>query len=128
MSAGGYRTVVFGEAFARRNPLEVLDIVLKHPDLSSGAKVLFGLLISYARQEGFSRAVQQQLARDTRHTVRQVQRLLKELRTAGLIDWKQLGLNRPNVYLLLPSLRADGGDKSVGSGSDPYVITKTNDV
>lgn len=81
---------------------QIPNVVLKHPSLSPGAKIAYGVLLSYAWQEGFCWPAQTRLADDMNVSRRQVIRLLDELRTAKLIDWKQRGLNRPNIYYILP--------------------------
>lgn len=80
---------------------QIPNFILKHPKLSFGAKVTFGVLLSYAWQDDFCFPAQQKLADDISCTVRQAQRLLIELRAAGFLRWKQQGLNRPNIYYLL---------------------------
>ena len=79
---------------------QIPNVVLKHPGVSYGAKVAWGVLMSYAWQKDFCFPAQERLARDMNCTVRQVQRLLGELREAGFVTWKQQGLNRPNIYYL----------------------------
>jgi hypothetical protein len=84
---------------------QVPNVVLKHPDISFGAKVAFGVLLSYAWSEDFCFPAQERLAKDLDCSVRQVQRLLTELKDHSFITWKQQGLNRPNIYYLLPITR-----------------------
>lgn len=100
------RTVIFtGERAAHPPALAQLPpAVLSHRDLSFGAKVLFAALHAHAWPEDHCWPSQDELARDLSCTVRQVQRLLLQLRQAGLVSWKRRGLNRPNVY----RLSADG--------------------
>lgn len=108
--AGGtpnYRTVVLEDESLRslQGFTQVPNIVLKHPKISFGAKVAFGVLLSYAWSEDFCFPAQDRLARDLNCSVRQVQRLLTELKEHSFITWKQQGLNRPNIYYLLPISR-----------------------
>jgi len=79
---------------------QIPNVVLKHAGVSYGAKVAWGVLVSYAWQKDFCFPAQERLAKDMNCTVRQVQRLLGELRDAGFVTWKQQGLNRPNIYHL----------------------------
>jgi len=76
------------------------NAVLKHPTLSFGAKVAYGVLLSYAWQDDFCWPAQQRLAADLSCSDRWVRKLLVELRSAGAIHWKQQGLNSPNVYYI----------------------------
>src|SRR5207245_1726160 len=70
---------------------QIPNPVLKHPAISYGAKVALGVLLSYAWQEDFCFPAQERLAKDLNCSVRNVQRLLKELKAASFIDWKQQG-------------------------------------
>jgi hypothetical protein len=99
-----YRTVVLQDESLRslQGFTQVPNVVLKHRDISFGAKVAFGVLLSYAWSEDFCFPAQDRLAKDLNCSVRQVQRLLTELKDHSFITWKQQGLNRPNIYYLLP--------------------------
>lgn len=102
-----YRTVVLEDDSLRslQGFTQIPNVVLKHPLISFGAKVAYGVLLSYAWTEDFCFPAQDRLARDLNCSVRQVQRLLSELKEQGFITWKQQGLNRPNIYYLLPMSR-----------------------
>ena len=114
-TAPNYRTVVLQDESLRglQGFTQVPNVVLKHQAISFGAKVAFGVLLSYAWQDDFCFPAQDRLARDLNCSVRQVQRLLKELKDAAFIDWRQQGLNRPNVYYILSMSRWNAGSKSV---------------
>jgi hypothetical protein len=75
--------------------------VLENNILSLGARMTYGMLLKYAWQKDFCFPAQQQLASDLGITDRSVRSYLKELRDARLVDWKQMGLNRPNRYFIL---------------------------
>jgi hypothetical protein len=78
-------------------------IILRSRRLSNNAKLLYLFLADYAGDEGSCFPGQPRLAADLQvKSVDTVARALHELRTVRLIDWKQQGLNRPNVYFLLP--------------------------
>ena len=96
------RAIMFGEERPANRPAlaQLPPAVLSHPELSFGAKVLFAALYAHAWPEDHCWPSQDELARDVSCTVRQVQRLLLQLRQAGLVTWKRRGLNRPNVYRL----------------------------
>ena len=76
--------------------------VLRSRDISAGAKVLYGILLSYAWQSKTCYPNQVTMARDAGCSVRNVQRWLAELEGAKLIAVHQRGLNQPNLYELLP--------------------------
>ena len=82
--------------------VQVPKIVLMHQNLSYGAKVAYGVLLGYAWQDDFCYPAQESIARDLSCSTRQVRRLLTELKDRELISWKQQGLNRPNIYFVLP--------------------------
>jgi hypothetical protein len=118
--AGGaptYRTVVLEDESLRslQGFTQIPNVVLKHTEISFGAKVAYGVLLSYAWAEDFCFPAQERLAKDLNCSVRQVQRLLTELKAEGFITWKQRGLNRPNTYHLLPIKRWN----KPGTGGNP---------
>ena len=100
------RAIMFADERPANRPAlaQIPPTVLSHPDLSFGAKVLFAALHAHAWPEDHCWPSQEELARNVSCTVRQVQRLLLQLRNAGLVTWKRRGLNRPNVY----RIAADG--------------------
>lgn len=100
----GERTVILQDESLRKLKgfVQIPKIVLMHQKLSYGAKVSYGVLLGYAWQDDFCFPAQESIAKDLNCSVRQVQRLLTELKTAALVSWKQQGLNRPNTYYLLP--------------------------
>ena len=104
------RTVILQDESLRRIEgfTQLPNVVLKHQTISYGAKVAFGVLLSYAWQDDFCWPAQERLAKDLNCSVRQVQRLLKELKDQSFVDWKQQGLNRPNIYYILPMTRWNG--------------------
>jgi len=81
---------------------QIPNAVLRHPNLVTGSKVAYGLLLSYAWRDDFTFPAQETLAKDCACSVRQIQRFLNELKKIGAISWKQLGLNRPNRYFIHP--------------------------
>lgn len=81
---------------------QIPNVVLTHPGLSGNAKITYGVLLSYAWQKDFCWPAQERLAQDTNCSVRTVQRYVTELETAGLIRVRRQGLNRPNIYEIMP--------------------------
>lgn len=101
------RTVVLQDEGLRRlrGFTAIPNVILRHRWLSYGAKVTFGVLLSYAWQDNFCWPAQERLAEDLSCSERQVRRFLQELKVNGIIDWKQQGLNLPNIYYILPQAR-----------------------
>jgi len=79
----------------------VPNIILRNGKHSLGARMSYVMLLSYAWQDNFCFPAQERLAQDLGVTDRSVRTFLKELRANKLIDWKQQGLNRPNIYTIL---------------------------
>src|SRR5436853_444610 len=71
--------------------------VLKAKGLSIKAKTVYILLLDYAWQDGSCFPGQPTMAEDLDVSIDSIQRALQELRAYRLVDWKQQGLNRPNV-------------------------------
>lgn len=71
-------------------------------NISFGAKVVFALLIMFAKQTNRSPS-QKQLAKAANCSEKTVRIYLNELRDAGFLNWKQCGLTQTNVYF--PNLR-----------------------
>lgn len=115
--------------------------ILRNNQISLGSRMCYGMLLSYAWQDDFCFPAQARLADDLGIGERTVRQYLNELRDAGLITWKQRGLNRPNVYriLKLPAVVAPTGNGHPGpaksaaperhftSGQDRHVASAYKD-
>jgi hypothetical protein len=77
------------------------NYILKDKRLSFGARLTFAVLLSYAWQEGSCFPGQERMANDLGTTDRSIRTFLGELKAKGYVDWKQQGLNRPNIYYIL---------------------------
>lgn len=77
------------------------NYILRDKLLSFGARLTFAVLLSYAWQEGSCFPGQGRMAGDLGTTDRSIRTFLGELKARGYIDWRQQGLNRPNVYYIL---------------------------
>ena len=104
--------IVAPDALAPRGFVQLPRAVLFHPDLSDGAKVLFGALLHYAWQEGSCFPGQARLADDLGVTERTIRNRIRELEAAGVLRVKQRGLGKTNLYLLLCSGEPEGGERS----------------
>ena len=98
------RTVILQDDALRRLKgfTAIPNVILRHRKLSYGAKVTFGVLLSYAWQDNFCWPAQERLAQDLCCSERQVRRFLQELKTNNIVDWRQQGLNQPNIYYIRP--------------------------
>jgi len=74
--------------------------ILENQELSLGGRMTYAMLLKYAWQDGFCYPAQQSIASDLGVSDRSVRTFLTELRDAGLIEWKNRGLNRPNIYYI----------------------------
>jgi DNA-binding transcriptional ArsR family regulator len=79
---------------------QVPNFVLKSNKLSSGDKITFAMLLSYAWQNDFCFPGQQRLANDLGLDERSVRRHLKSLETDGLLAIRQRGQGKTNIYQL----------------------------
>ena len=87
---------------------QVPNFLLKSKKLSSGDKITFAMLLSYAWQNDFCFPGQQRLADDLGLDERSVRRHLKSLETDGLLAIRQRGQGKTNIYELnLKRKRAD---------------------
>jgi len=115
--------------------------ILRNNQISLGSRMCYGMLLSYAWQDDFCFPAQARLADDLGIGERTVRQYLNELRDAGLITWKQRGLNRPNVYhiLKLPGVvaptstshpgpaKSAAPDRQSASGQDRHVASAYKD-
>jgi DNA-binding transcriptional ArsR family regulator len=76
----------------------VPNFILESQHLSVGAKLVYAMLLKYARDLHECFPGQQRLAKDIGSSDRSVRSWLKELEEAGLVSIKQRGQGRPNLY------------------------------
>ncbi len=79
---------------------QVPNFLLKSKKLSSGDKMAFAMLLSYAWQNDFCFPGQLRLADDLGLDERSVRRHLKSLETIGLLAIKRRGQGKTNMYEL----------------------------
>ncbi len=92
---------------------QVPNCIIRSPALSAGAKILYQILLSYAWRRDTCYPDQATLAKDAGCTERNVRRWLNELQERDLVRVHQRGLQRPNLYELLPL-----PDRTILSGQD----------
>jgi predicted transcriptional regulator len=82
--------------------VQIPQTILKDTDLTNGAFRLYCILLSYCRRPGKNETWpgQDTLSTDLGTSVKQIQRLLQELKEIGLVDWRQNGQssNRYHVF------------------------------
>ncbi len=78
--------IVFRNARRRLPFTQIENVILKDTSLSLGARVTYGLLLGYARQEPGAVATKNRLSKDLGVGRRQVFNLLRELEACGRID------------------------------------------
>ena len=112
--------LVGADAATAQGFTQVPNFLLKSKKLSSGDKMTFAMLLSYAWQNDFCFPGQEKLAVDLGLAARSVRRHLKALQANDLLDIHQRGQGKTNIYQLnlipersklLPS-RPDKNDRS----------------
>ena len=79
---------------------QIPNAILRRPDVTSGAKITYMALLSYAWQKDSCFPGQETLALDTGVGKRSVIRYLQELQAVGLLEIKRRGLGLTNVYVI----------------------------
>ena len=79
---------------------QVPNFLLKSKKLSSGDKITFAMLLSYAWQNDFCFPGQERLAEDLGLSDRSVRTHLKSLEAAGLLAIQRRGQGKTNIYEL----------------------------
>jgi hypothetical protein len=97
------------------------NAILRNGKITIGARMTYGMLLSYGWQKDFCFPAQEQLAKDLGISDRSVRTHLSELRELGLVSWKQQGLNRPNIYFIhaFPSLEEETAESKPMEISGP---------
>ena len=76
----------------------VPNFILESKDISVGAKLIYAMLLKYAREMDECFPGQQRLAKDIGASERSIRTWLKELEKVNLVTIKQRGQGRPNLY------------------------------
>ena len=88
------------DAASAKGFTQVPNFLLKSKKLSSGDKMAFAMLLSYAWQNDYCFPGQQRLAQDLGLDERSVRRHLKSLEAVGLLAIQRRGQGKTNVYEL----------------------------
>src|SRR5487761_1165135 len=92
--------IVGADLATRHGFTQVPNFILTNPKLSVGAKLAYAMLLKYAWQDDACFPGQAKLAEDMGSGERSVRTYLKELETAELLEIKQRGLGKTNLYRL----------------------------
>ena len=76
----------------------VPNFILESKEISVGAKLIYAMLLKYAREMDECFPGQQRLAKDIGASERSIRSWLKELEKVNLVTIKQRGQGRPNLY------------------------------
>jgi hypothetical protein len=78
----------------------VPNFILRHNDISIGAKTIYSLLLSYAWHNDLCFPGQDRLAKDVGMGIASVNRFIKELETCSLIEITRRGQGKTNFYTI----------------------------
>lgn len=84
---------------------QVPNTILRDKKLSTGAKIAYAVLLSYAWQDDHCFKGQVKMAEDMGASPRSVVTYLKELERVGYVEKVRRGLNKTNVYYLYVSVK-----------------------
>jgi len=99
-------TIIVENEALRQGFTQIPNYVFRDKHLSFGARITYGILLSYAWQEGSCFPGQERMALDLGVGRQAVSDFLRELREAGYVDWKRRGLGKTNVYYIV-DIKAD---------------------
>ncbi len=92
--------IVGADLATRHGFTQVPNFILTKKDISVGAKLAYAMLLKYAWANDACFPGQITLAQDMGAAERSVRTYLKELETAELLEIKQRGLRKTNLYQL----------------------------
>lgn len=76
----------------------VPNFILESKEISTGAKLVYAMLLKYAREMDECFPGQDRLAKDMGNGERSIRRWLEELESVNLVTIKRRGQGRPNLY------------------------------
>jgi hypothetical protein len=92
--------IIGADPVTRHGFTQVPNFVLTKKEISVGAKLAYAMLLKYAWNNDACFPGQVKLAEDMGAGERSVRTYLKELEAAGLLEIKQRGLGKTNLYKL----------------------------
>lgn len=112
MKAG--KAVRFADPVLQKGFTQIPNAILRDAALSSGARLTYAMLSSFAWQGDECWVGQKKLGGLIGVGDRQIRKYLAELETIGLLEVKQQGLQKPNLYTLFGA----DPDRACSSGPD----------
>ncbi len=97
--------IVGADLATRHGFTQVPNFILTKSDISVGAKLAYAMLLKYAWNNDACFPGQTTLAQDMGAAERSVRRYLKELEKGELLEIKQRGLGKTNLYRLHLTIR-----------------------
>lgn len=94
-------TILIENRALRQGFTQIPNYVFKDKGLSFGARITYGILLSYAWQEGSCFPGQERIGHDLGAGRQAVNGFLGELKRAGYISWQRRGLGKTNIYTIL---------------------------
>ena len=101
--------IVGADLATRHGFTQVPNFILTNAHISVGAKLAYAMLLKYAWQDEACFPGQVKLAEDMGATDRSVRTYLKELEAAELLEIKQRGLGKTNLYRLHLTIKPKKG-------------------
>ncbi len=92
--------IVGADPVTRHGFTQVPNFILTNNKLSVGAKLAYAMLLKYAWSDEACFPGQEKLAGDMGAGARSVRRYIDELERSGLLEVKQRGLGKTNLYRL----------------------------
>jgi len=92
--------IVGADLATRHGFTQVPNFILTNAKISVGAKLAYAMLLKYAWQDDACFPGQAKLAQDMGAAERSVRTYLKELESVELLEIKQRGLGKTNLYRL----------------------------
>ena len=104
--------IVGADLATRHGFTQVPNFILTNPKLSVGAKLAYAMLLKYAWQDDACFPGQAKLAQDMGAAERSVRTYLKKLQKVELLEIKQRGLGKTNLYRLHLTIKSHQGRRS----------------
>jgi hypothetical protein len=101
--------IIGADPITRHGFTQVPNFILTKKDISVGAKLAYAMLLKYAWGDDACFPGQLKLADDMGAGERSVRTYLKELETAKLLEIKQRGLGKTNLYRLFLTITKPSG-------------------
>jgi len=101
--------IIGADLATRHGFTQVPNFILTNKTISVGAKLTYAMLLKYAWADDACFPGQVKLADDMGATDRSVRTYLKELKAAELLEIKQRGLGKTNLYRLHLTIKSKNG-------------------